>query len=302
MALGFFINRAKVIPASANKYFVSMLIMVTTPCMIMTSITSKEFNESLLSSTVQVFIFGALFFGSTFVLGYFLCKKIIKVSPSEDLGVYIMAFSTINNGFMGFPITRAIFGNDILYLMVLQNICLNLYMYSAGPFILNINSGKSRFSFRYLLKTLCNPSTIVSVISIIMLFAGLHLPSMLFETVDLIGSTTVPLSMLVVGMQLGDSNFKRLFNNPQLMAMSFVKMLALPILLFLVLNRLPLAPNVKIEIIFGAAFPTAVVSSALAAMENKNSLLAAEAVALTTLMSVAVIPITAVLLTAYYGL
>ena len=46
-----------------------------------------------------------------------------------------------------------------------------------------------------------------------MLFAGLHLPSMLFDSVTLIGDVTVPLSMLVVGMQLGESNIGRIIKN-----------------------------------------------------------------------------------------
>jgi len=302
IAVGFGITKTKIIPASANEHFVSMLLMVTLPCMIISSITSKEFNPDLGLATIETFIVGLLFFAFTFVLGYLFCKKIIKVSPAEDLGVYIFAFSTVNNGFMGFPITQAIFGNDILYFMVLHNICLNLFLYSAGPFILNMNSGEGKFNLRYLLKTLCNPSTIVSAISIVMLFAGLHLPSMLFDTVELIGDITVPLSMLLVGMQLADSNIGRIIKNRHLLLSSIAKMVTVPVFMFLAVNWLPIDTSVKITLVFSAAFPTAVVATAIAAMENKNSLLSAEIVALTTLLSVISIPVTALFLTSYYGL
>lgn len=302
MAVGFGINKTGVIPSNATKYFVDLLLMVTTPCMILCSVTSKEFNPDVATSTVQVFICGILFFAGSFVLGYFLCKKILKVSPADDLGVYIMAFSTVNNGFMGFPITQAIFGSDILYLMILHNICLTLYMYSAGPFILNMNSGKGSFDLKRLLKTFCNPSTILSIVSIIMLFAGLHLPALLFDSMELIGDITVPLSMLVVGMQLGDSNIGRIIKNKALLATSLLKMLLVPLLVFLIVNWLPIAADVKVAVIFAAAFPTAVVTSALALMEKKNSLLAAEIIALTTLISVVIIPAAALFLTGYYGM
>lgn len=301
MAVGFAINRLKVIPSSATKFFVDLLLMVTTPCMILSSVTSKEFNSDTARATVEIFICGIGFFTVSFIVGWFLCKKIIKVSPKEDLGVYIMAFSTVNNGFMGFPITNAIFGGDILYLMILQNICLTLYMYSAGPFVFNINSGNGKFNIKRLLKTFCNPSTIVSVISILMLFAGFHLPGLIFDSVTLIGDVTVPLSMLVVGMQLGESNIKRIIKNKQLVANSLIKMFALPVIIFLAVNWLPVSTDVKITTIFAAAFPTAVVTSALAVMENKNSLLAAESIAFTTLISVASIPVFALFLTGFYN-
>ena len=209
---------------------------------------------------------------------------------------------TINSGFMGFPITKAIFGGDILYLMILHNICLTLYMYSAGPFILNMNSGHGSFDAKRLLKTFCNPSTILSVVSIVMLFAGLHLPKLIFDSVELVGDITVPLSMLVVGMQLGESNIGRIIKNKSLVLMSILKMTVVPALVFLLVNWLPLTDEVKVTAVFAAAFPTAVVTSALALMEKKNSLLSAEAIALTTLISVGVIPVTALLLSAYYGL
>lgn len=302
MAVGFVINKAKIIPSSATKFFVDLLLMITTPCMILSSVTSKEFSPETARSTAEVFACGILFFTVTFIAGYFLCKKIIKVQPAEDLGVYIMVFSTVNNGFMGFPITNAIFGGDILYLMILQNICLTLYMYSAGPFIFNMNAGSGKFDPKRLLKTFCNPSTIVSFVSIIMLFAGLHLPPLLFDSVTLIGDVTVPLSMLVVGMQLGDSNIGRILKNKHLVITDIVKMFSLPILMFLAVNWLPVADDVKVTTIFAAAFPTAVVVSALAVMENKNSLLAAESIALTTLISVASIPVCALFLMGFYGM
>ena len=58
----------------------------------------------------------------------------------------------------------------------------------------------------------------------------------------------------------------------------------------------------KIALIFGAAFPTAVAVVAITGMEKRNSVLAAEMVAFTTLLSVITLPISAVLLMSYYGL
>ena len=78
-------------------------------------------------------------------------------------------------------------------------------------------------------------------------------------------------------------------------------MFTLPLLLFLTVNWLPISDDVKVTTIFAASFPTAVVVSALAVMENKNSLLAAESIALTTLISVASIPVCALVLTGFYG-
>ncbi|MFR9010979.1 MAG: hypothetical protein ACLVI4_07715 [Anaerovoracaceae bacterium] len=75
MAAGFAVNRAKIIPSGATKFFVDLLLMITTPCMILSSVTSKEFNSDTARSTAEVLTCGVLFFSVTFIAGYFLCKK-----------------------------------------------------------------------------------------------------------------------------------------------------------------------------------------------------------------------------------
>ena len=42
MAVGFAAGKTNVVPSSADKYFVSLLMNITMPCMVITSITSKN--------------------------------------------------------------------------------------------------------------------------------------------------------------------------------------------------------------------------------------------------------------------
>ena len=135
-----------------------------------------------------------------------------------------------------------------------------------------------------------------------MLLLGLHLPDMLFETVDTIGSATVPISMLVVGIQLGSSRISEVIHDRKLVITSIVKMLLWPFLTFLAVNWMPLPVNMKIALVFGAAFPTAVAVVAITSMENRNAVLAAEIIAFTTLLSIITLPVSALLLMGYYGL
>ncbi len=301
MALGLLINKAKVVPGEANQYLVTILLWVATPCMVFSSITSRDYDPSILLSTVQMFGLSALFFALTSLIGYFLAAKVFKV-PSKDLGVYISGFAGINNGFMGFPITLALFGTEVFYYMVIFNIVLNIYLYSGCPLLLSIGYGKKNFNMKYLVKTLANPSTIVCIVSMFMLVNGLHLPDILFESIDMVGDITVPLSMLVVGMQLGASNAKNVLKNGKLIGMSLIKMLIVPLMMFLIVNWLPIAVAVKVAVILGSAFPCAVIVSAITLLENKNATLASEIVAFTTFISVVTIPLAALFLGTYYGI
>lgn len=301
MAVGFALNKTKFIPSSVIPHLVTLLVWITTPCTIYVSITTRVYDPSILRSTVEMLVLSVLYFCFTLILGYLLCKKMFNV-PGADLGVYMASFSGINNGFMGFPVTQAIFGQHLFYYMVISNIILNIYIYSVCPLIINMGDKSRKFNAKSLTKTLANPSTIVCFVSMVMLVNGWQLPDILFESIDMIGQITIPLSMLVVGMQLAQSNVSKVLKNYRLVAISFLKVALVPALMFLLVNWLPIAWEVKVITVFGAAFPCAVVVSAIVLLEKKNSVLAAEMVALTTLMSVVTIPVVAFLLTAYYGI
>ncbi|MGN1334362.1 MAG: AEC family transporter [Anaerovoracaceae bacterium] len=302
IGIGFVANKADIMPMAANKYLVSLLIRVTCPCMIIASITSNDLREDTLSLSLQTLAGAVVFFTVSALVGWVLSAKIVKIDPAENVGVYTFAFGSINSGFIGFPITLAIFGSGILYLMVIHNVVLSLYLYTFGIMLVNIGASGGHPDFKGFLKSFTNINAIAAAVSIAMLFAGLKLPAVIFDCVDMIGDATTPLSMLIVGMQLGECNFGEVLKNRKLLGISFLKMLLLPVLTFLMVNWLPFDVSVKACLIFAASFPVAVAVVPIASEQNRDSLVTAEMVAITTLISLAVIPAVATFLLEYYGL
>ena len=302
IAVGFTANKADIMPMAANKYLVGLLIRVTCPCMIVASITSNELREDTLSLSLQTLIGAVIFFTVSALVGWFICAKIVKVLPRENIGVYTYSFGSINSGFIGFPITLALFGSSILYLMVIHNVLLSLYLYTFGIMLVNIGASGRKLDFKGFLNSFKNINSIAAGVSIIMLFMGLKLPTVIFDCVDMIGDATTPLSMLIVGMQLGDCDFREVLKNRKLLGISLLKMLLLPVLTFLLVNWLPLDVSVKVCLVFAASFPVAVAVVSVTSEQNRDSLIAAEMVAITTLFSLAVIPAVATFLLGYYGL
>ena len=299
IAIGFIANRKGILPNAANKYLVDMVMLVTCPCMIISSLLGQEMDPSLVTNTILMFVGSAAFFILFYFIAWIFVVKIMKVSADQDAGVYMIMFTTVNNGFIGFPVTYAIFGDEILFYMVIFQIMLIIYVYSAG--VIQVNYGSPRVSdLKGMAKALVNTCTIATLISVVLLFLNIRLPEIIFDAVELVGSATTPVSMLVVGMQLGNSNFKKVFGNRRLVLMSLVKMISVPALTFLAVNWLPIAVGLKIALIFGATFPVSVSVVTISSMEEKNSVLAAEGVALTTLLAMITLPVMALLLSTYY--
>lgn len=298
--VGFVANKMDILPNQANRYLVDLLMLITTPCLIITSLCDTVLTEDTLTQTLQTALCSITFFLAGCLLSYLFCVKILHIKAEEDAGVYMLAMTTVNNGFMGFPITYAIFGDEILFYMVIFQVTMLIYSYSIG--MIQVNYGhQAKSGPGSLLKSLLTPCTISAIIGIFLLFTQIKLPTFLFDCLEEIGSSTVPLSMIVVGMQLGNSNLSTIVRNRKLIITAVVKMLAAPLLTFLAVNWLPLPVGIKIAMVFGATFPSAVLVVPIATMTGRNAVLAAEGVALTTTLSIFTLPACALLLSSYYG-
>lgn len=268
--------------------------------MLITSITGNDFSEETAHAAAQMLIGTAVFFiAGIFVASFFL--KIIGV-PGEDFGVYNMLITTQNSGFMGFPLAKGIFGNQGLFFMVLSNLVMNIYMYTIGLLQINMGSRKTKKDWKSSLKSLMNPCSVAAVASLVLLAARAEIPAFVSDVITPLGDATIPISMLVLGVQLGMSRLGEILKNRKLLWITFVALIVWPILTFLAVNWLPLYPYVKVMMIYAAALPGMVMLVALAEEEGQNAQAAAEGVALTTLFSMLTLPFITFFLKAYYGL
>ena len=150
---------------------------------------------------------------------------------------------------------------------------------------------------RYIGKVLQQQCVIVIVR---MLFAGIHLPEYAMDIVSTLGDITIPLSMILVGVQLGGADFKTLIADKALLITSAMKLIAVPALALLILTPMPVDPVVKLTVLLGMCFPSAVIGVAVSAQENKNYQLMAEVVAVSTLLSIITLPVWIMIISRLY--
>lgn len=291
IAAGFIAAKLKILPLESNKYMISLLLNLATPCMLITSISERQLTAELYEMSFTTIIGSFLFFGGALAVAYMIAKAFHM--PSEDMGIYISIMNLINSGFMGFPVAQATFGDDVLYLMALCNMVLCVWSFTVGFFQITI--GVRKFSLDTIKKngkSMLNPCAISSIIGVIMLFTKVHLPSLLFIPMETLGEISIPLSMLVVGIQLSNSHFYEIIVKRDLFISAFAKEVIMPFLTFAAVFFLPLNHMVKITLVLSAVMPTAVALVSVASLEDRNATLASEGVALTTLFSVIAIPVT----------
>lgn len=298
VAIGYMANKRDILPMDSNRYLVNLILVITNPCLIISSMSSQTLSSDTVRQAIEILAGSVVFFVAGAVIAFFIVRA-LHYDPAEDQGVLMVIITAVNSGFMGFPITKAIFGDTYFFLMVIQNIILNFYLYFLS--VIQINYGqKKKSSLADVLRPLLNNCTYALIIGLIILVTGYRMPSLALDFFDTIANATIPVSMIVVGIQLAESNLTEMLKNTKLIAACLCNVVLMPLLTFLAVNWLPLMTESKVILIFAASFPCAVVSVAMAAQEKKNSALMAEGVALTTLFSLCTLPIVSVFLMSWY--
>ena len=151
------------------------------------------------------------------------------------------------------------------------------------------------------MKSIFNPCTVGIIVGVVMLILGIKPPSAIDEVVTSLSEATIPLSMIIVGVQLGSSKIGEMLKNKYINITNIMTMVFIPIITFLIVDQFDfLLPEVKIILIFASVFPTAVAPSAIAEKEGLDPTRLAELVSVTTVTSLIVIPIAAAFLMGYY--
>lgn len=292
IGVGFIANRLKVLPEESVKHFISLVMGITVPCLMISSITGQEINGNMYRNTILVLALGAVIYIVAAVMTTFISDRVFPDKDQQDRNVLASAMTGRNSGFMGLPIASAVFGELVFYYLAIQTIVNNTYLFVVSLSQLHHREGqKSSKRLREKLRPLVNPTSIATVVAAIMLFAGLHLPEYIMGIIGPLGDTTIPLSMILVGVQLGGTDFGRLLSDRDLLITSAVKLILMPAIALLILTPFPVDPVVKLTSLLAVCFPSAVIGVAVAAQEEKNSLLMAEAVAVSTLLSVITLPV-----------
>lgn len=292
--IGYIAVKLKFVPSKAQEELVKLILNINIPCMLLCSITGNEISSDSLMTTVKMFGYSGIYF-IVAALGSILLTKLFRIKTENDIGVYQMIFTSINTGFIGFPVTKALFGDAALYFMVLHNIVLNICLYSICTLQLN-GTGLKKGMLSKTMKSMINPCIISAVIGILLLFMGIHIPGYIDGIIAPIGDATIPLAMIIVGLQLAEGKIADCFKNKKLILFCIVVMLLRPLAVLCIVSMLPIEEVLKTVLVLGSAFPPVTTISALAANEGRNYKLAADATIITTLMAAITLPAIAMLI------
>ncbi len=236
-------------------------------------------SPELIVELVWVFVLACATIGLAGVIAFRLFAR-----EDADRRAVLISLSMLSNcGFMGFPVIIATMGEGALIYAVVFLAAFNLMAWTLGAYYFG---GRKAMQPQKLLK---NP-TIWAIAAGLFFFAtGWSLPGFANDALSMLGATTTPLTMFVIGARLVSLR-KEHIRDTKLLLMCALRLVIFPAMILL-LRLTPLPEMVVSSVYLCTAMPCAAMTAMQAELYDSDKELASRGVALSTALSMATVPL-----------
>ena len=295
IGIGFITVRLRIVPPSVVGPLTSLLMKVTLPATIFVSML-RPFDLQFLRDSMEIIVIGLIVFPALALLSRG-AARIFRVRPGGQ-GMWMLCCTFCNNGFMGFPIAYALFGDEGLALAVMFGIPFNIYIYTMGVRMVLRDCAEDaagqKPSLKQTLFTMVNGAT---VLGLIFYCAQISVPEAILSPLQNLSNITTPLSMMVTGMKLAQGKAMDALRDRDVITASLVRLLIFPVICCLALKPLPLQNPLVVGVtLVILAMPGPAASTILGEQYHGNSELAARMVFLSSLLCIVTMPLIVLLL------
>lgn len=282
MVAGVLAGRFRVIDEHTNKHLSKLLIYVNMPLLIVSSFQDMTYSPSDLGRLGSVLLISMVIYIAAMLIGTVIYRR---VEPRKR-SILRFAFVFNNVGYMGFPLLNGLFGPEAVFYASVYLIPFNILLWTYGLMQFSQDGDGSHIRNAFV-----NPGMIAISVGIVLYLASIRLPAPVLSAVDMLGSMTGPLGMLIIGVLLSRSRVKNLFSGWVMYVASILRVLILPLAVYAVLHLLHVDKLLTTVIVILSAMPVAVNSAVFAELYDGDAHLASRTVVFSTLAAMATIPL-----------
>ena len=284
LAIGYMCAKLKLVGPDFNKGLSKLVINVFLAGMILSSVINKQLE---MSGSDVAFGIGMLTLMSLISLGIGIITPSVLRFKGGDTGMYRILVAFGNVGFVGLPIISAVYGAQFVFFAALVNIPFNLLMYTVG--VMQLQDGGDNKKFQ--LKKALNVPIIATLIATVIFIFEIPMPLIVEDTASTVGAACVPLSMMSVGLSLGNVSIKEALTQPRLYAVNIVRLLIVPLATWGVLQFIIDDPVMLGTVVIMSACPPAIVCPILGMDYGRDGAEGSEAVFIGSILSIVTVPI-----------
>lgn len=287
MGLGYFLFKVNIMDSDFNKKLTNLALRVTMPCLMVSSAFSAGEDRDL-GKVLFVFLVAIIVYASFIFIGMLIVKVIrIKI---DDAGMYVFMTIFGNVGFMGFPLTEALLGEEAVFYVAIFNMIFNILIFTVGIKAMNYpeSSADHKMSFKDII---LHPGIVSAIVAIIIYFIKIPLPGAVTGAISSIGSVTTPIAMLLMGASLAKLPVKSVFNDAKVYIFSLIKLVVIPVLSWLIIKNCIKDEIIAMITLVMIAMPVANSAVMFAIEYEKDEEIAAKNVFISTVLTIISIPV-----------
>ncbi len=272
--------------AHLSKIVLDVFFPFLTFATITTQFSKKDFNELWIMPVAGfALMFAGFLFGCLFKYG-------MKNKTPERLGTFHHICAINNYVFLPIIVLENIYPDSRhVALLLIMNVGSTVGLWTLG-----IIAFQGKTSFKNILKSVFSINILAVIIALIWLFSPVPIPDILKNVSLKLGNMAVPMMLIIIGGALYRCAGTMLTNKFDLFYLSLVRLIIIPVILILILKYLVLQylpiPQDMIEVLAVVAVMPAASSSVIFAKEFGGSAdYAGASIVITTLLSLATIPL-----------
>ena len=294
MMVGYFLRKFNLIDAKVSKSLSKLVLYITQPVLIVISMIKMSYSVETTKQLGIILLVSLGVHTLAAVMG-FLSMKFMKDQDSRKLSEHSIIFANVM--FFGLPIVQEMFGNKGVAWASFFSVIFHVFAWTYGLIILGRGRDDIKLNFK---KVIFNFGTIPCLIGILLYFASAisfpegFLSSLagLKKALDYLGGLCTPISLLVLGGVLTTLPLKKLFTNWKIYYVCFIKLIVFPLIVYLIAKFvLQLGDEMSMFTMIMAGLPTASLTNMFAELYDIEPGYAATSVGMTTVFSVATLPL-----------
>ncbi len=286
-------SRVRVIDDQVRNAISRLVFNITLPLLIVTTVSRMEMTQEVLVNGFWVIVFSALSFVLMYVFGK-LSARLFQL-PERSAAVHELHTMFGNIVFLGFPLIAALYPDEgaLLYASIYYMVA-SLMQWTYAIVRLK---GQGDMPLRKRVKNLVNPNTMAFVVGIGLFFVQFQIPDIVYKPLRTVGNVTGPLALIYIGATLAVTNLQGVFKRYDIYLLSFNKLLLIPFVLLLLINLVVQQAGIefgnmaKTVVVLETAMPCMSMIVIMAKAYGADDKQASENVFLTTILSLATLPL-----------
>lgn len=285
LLLGVFCVKKGYLSEEASDQLSSIVLHIVNPAVIFTAYL-REREVRLMKNLLLSLGLSAV----VMLLGILLAWLLLRGKDPGDRAIERVSAVYSNCGFMGIPLVDALLGSEGVFYLTGFITVFNVLIWTHG-----IMSISGEMQLKSCGRILTSSSILAIFAGLLFFFCGLGVPEAVRGALTHIGNMNTPLAMIVAGATIARTDLRSAVRQVRVYFIALFKLIAMPLLSYLILMPLPIATEVKLTIVLAMAAPSAVTCTLFAITHKKNEKYAVSIFALTTVLSILTLPLVGIL-------